>query len=131
MQKQMWGRMAVVVAVAGLLGCSKPTAPDDLVADTFTGTVGTGATIVHPFAVSNIGQLSARVSATTPADSVIGLGVGTSTSNGGCQLLTAQPTAFTGTNLVGTAVKGSYCVTVYDSGLVTTPVAYTVIVVHP
>ncbi len=107
-----------------------------LTTETFTGTVeaGIGNSDFHNFTVAQSGAVTVTLSAAGPPPTItMGLGVGTPSSST-CALLSGAFTpaqASTTAQLSGTLSAGSYCVQVSDVGNQTTPVTYTVTVVHP
>lgn len=114
------------------------TAPTDTtpeqpsVTDTFEGRVGVRGATVHPFAVAVAGTVSATVAAVDPADTVLGVAVGTwnSVSNT-CQVVLANDSAVAGSTVVGSvSVTGNFCLRLYDVGAFTQAVSYSVAVTH-
>jgi hypothetical protein len=105
--------------------------------ETFTGTVTVGGNDSHPFVTSNYGEVSITLTAAgPPADITMGIGIGTAASivDSSCRLyqngfLSAR--AGSSPQLVGNVPAGAYCVQVFDAGGQTTPVTYSVTVVHP
>jgi hypothetical protein len=104
-----------------------------LITEAFTGTIDTGGTDFHPFAVTTAGAVNITLTAAGPPPTIfMGLGVGTPTGSA-CTLLTngsvATPAGATA-QLSGTIAAGSYCVSVFDIGNQTAPIAYAVTVTH-
>jgi hypothetical protein len=63
----------------------------------------------------------------------VGIGIGTPSGTTGCTLSSSNSSALAGSTpqLSVSEPAGSYCVSVYDVGNLTTAAAFSVIVVHP
>jgi hypothetical protein len=126
--------LALALASAGCKGKDNPTTPTDTPkTDTFSGTVQVGGRGIHNFTVEKSGQVSVTLTAASPpATIVMGIGVGTPGDNACSLLQGASVNTAAGSNaqLTGVLSPGTLCVTVFDVGNQTAPVAYTVTVVH-
>jgi hypothetical protein len=111
------------------------TAPTATTTDTFSGTLTLNGGASYPFAAVSAGSVVATLTSVGPDPSAtIGISMGTwngsvCTVNTGLFIdLASQGTVLSGS--VSTA--SSLCVRVYDSAAkITTPVTYTITVVHP
>jgi hypothetical protein len=131
------GGLATLLA---LVACSSntPTTPTPVTptTDTFSSTLSQTGSVTNQFVVNTNGQVTITLTSVTPL-TTMSLGVGLMTSDGTNCLSTLSfnddARANTVAALQGMAVKGQYCVRVYDSGNVplSTTVAYTVTVEHP
>jgi hypothetical protein len=87
----------------------------------------------HVFAFNSLtaGNVTATVTNVTPASSVIGVAIGTSTGTT-CQVVLDNPNASTSSAIFGAVnTQGSLCLRVYDpKGQLTEPVSFTVAVEH-
>ena len=114
---------------------STPTTPVTVTTDTFSGTVQPMGSDAHNFTVAQQGQVAITLTAAGPPPTIfMGLGVGTTGSDGSCTLLTSGTTtaqAGTTPQLAGTAAAGTFCVSVFDIGNQSAPITYTVTVSHP
>jgi hypothetical protein len=134
-----------ICVVAGLLttacdnsgstnSTTSPTvAPASIVEPPFTGTLQVGGTNTHTFTVSQLGSLTATLTAVGPPATVfVGFAVGTS-SGGVCSPAATINTQASATpQLSGTAsITGTWCVQVYDIGNLSAPVTYSITVAHP
>ena len=126
----------VLTEACGGSSPSTPAAPSTP-KDTFTGTVTVKGATFHPFNVAQRGQVDVTLTTLTVAgqSSTIEMGLGLGVPDGAkCNLTSATSTttpAGPAPQLSGTADSGTLCVQVYDMGNQTTPVVYTVSVVHP
>jgi hypothetical protein len=118
---------------SGSTDTTSPTSTVPTTSETFSDTVGVQGQSIKPFTVSQVGPVSATLTAVGPPATVfVGLGVGTF-SAGTCALAaTINTQASTIAQISGTAtLTGQYCVEVYDIGNLTAPVTYSVTVTHP
>jgi len=118
-------------ALAGLTAPSSATA----VVDSFSGTVQMGGSDARNFTVTTGNQpaLITLTAAGPPTTIFMGVGVGTPTTDGTCNLLpNAAVSAQAGmtAQLAGTIAAGTYCVAVFDLGNQTGPVDYALTVSH-
>jgi hypothetical protein len=79
------------------------------------------------------GALSAIVTAGSPPNVMVGLGLGIPRSDAaGCHLSTAVTTLTSAAIQVASTVdRGEYCVRIYDPGTLTSNVNFTVAAAHP
>ncbi len=100
--------------------------------DTFTGSLAVQGTSRFTFTVASAGTVTAKLSTLSPSVAV-GIGIGTPSGTTGCTLSNSNSSALAGSTpqLSVSEPAGSYCVSVYDVGNLTTSAAFTVIVVHP
>jgi hypothetical protein len=135
-------RIAVIAVAAFGISCdddtpTTPTTPGPAVTETFTGTVTQNGAQTHSFSTGGSGAVTATLKEVGPDSSlVVGFSLGNWNATAGtCLIVLANDAATAGsTPLSGTITGiGNLCVRVYDVGNVssTTPVAYTVEVVHP
>ncbi len=100
--------------------------------DGFTGTLSLNGAFTHTFTITNLGSVTASVVSLSPNTSQIvgfGLGVWNGTS---CTVTSSNDTATTGSSItLNASGAGTLCVRLYDVGFITTPVLYTLQVVHP
>jgi hypothetical protein len=103
--------------------------------DTFTGTVQVHSVDTHTFAVTNAGETDVTLTATTPNTTIVmGLSIGLVDASSNCvpiQGATTLTAAGTTAQLGLTSSPGNLCVQVRDVGNQTTPIGYTVTVLHP
>jgi hypothetical protein len=97
---------------------------------TFAGTVSHEGVSSHSFTLERGGTVEVTLTKLRPGvtdASEIGLGLGTPTPTGNCALVEADDSTRVRGQIGGNLQKGTYCVTVYDSGEVSSePVDYTV-----
>jgi len=101
---------------------------------TFTSQLVPGGSATRAFTVASRGTVSVTLSTTTPAGTVVGLGIGIPQANGaGCTLNTSVETAAgSSPQLMVTADSGTYCAKVYDVGFLTTSaVPFTLLISRP
>jgi len=117
-----------------LAGLTSPGSATQVV-DSFSGTVPVGGSDFHSFTVTTNNQpvLVTLSAAGPPATIFMGVGVGTLSADGVCNLLSnAAVVAQAGmaAQLSGTIASGTYCVAVFDVGNQNAPVDYAVTVSH-
>jgi hypothetical protein len=130
-------RFALVVLIGVCAACGgdddpiTPTEPTPTaVTETFSGTVTRNGAITHAFIVERAGQTTAAITALTPSDAVVGLSIGP-LSVQACTQAVARENATMGTQIIGTASAGNFCVRVFDpNGSLTAAVDYTISVTH-
>jgi hypothetical protein len=128
--------MVVAVASGGCNLLNDATSPDNPSApassETFSGTVGVQGSSRSTFTVAQQGTVSVTLSAASPSVAM-GLGIGTPNGATACAMTSSTTSATAGPSpqLTVTEAPGSYCVSVYDVGNVTTSVTYSVVVAHP
>ena len=107
-----------------------PTTP--AVTETFTGTLNRNGGVTFPFTATAAGTVTVTLTTLTPTSTlIIGLSLGTWTGSA-CQAVVPNDGATQGTIVTGTlTAAASLCARVYDTGKVTTPVEFSVSIVHP
>ena len=112
-----------------------PTAPTPVaITETFVGgesPLNPNGGRTHPFVVLQAGQVSARLTALSPDDTLtVGLSIGT--WNGQvCQIVLANDAAALNTTVIGAAQQtGQFCVRIYDNGRLTSSTDYQIDVTH-
>ena len=137
MSRPITSTLVLLFALAAA-GCGEdlvtgPSAPDptQITEPTFSGVLNRNGAATFPF-IANTGSISAKISALSPEDAVIGAAMGTwSATTESCQIVLANDNASQGKVLVGSAqASNNYCVRVYDVGKVTDPVAFDVVITH-
>ena len=129
----------VACALVGVLfGACGITNPSSNSTDTFSGVVSPGtqpgdARNLFTFIVNNNGgEYSATITALSPdTGATVGIARGQMISNG-CGIL--EQTGLAGLNrtaLSAPITKGTFCIEVFDNGLVARPETYTLSVSHP
>ena len=152
---------AVVLAIVSA-ACSTqkalPTAPTTVappsVVETFTGTLNAFGTVMHPFTVSQLGEVNITLKATLlepkidpdtgdpipPEDPTavpaltLSIGTPTTTIFGPvcAALKSIDAKADPKPQIIGSALAGNFCVSYADtSGVLTNVVDYTIVVAHP
>ena len=139
---------AIVAALLGA-GCEEaanvlpPTPPiaEATVTETFTGTVSVLNVSSHNFFVGVTGKLAITLTAVSPSgdpdtasDVAVGLGVGVP-AGFSCALTLGSDasktvTASSSAHIKGTAISGTFCVSIYDVGNLTDSIDYTITVAH-
>lgn len=112
---------------------TNPNAPTPVaITEPFSGTLTPNGGVTHEFIVQQAGQISVRLTALAPDDTItIGLSLGT--WNGAvCQAILPNDKARLNTTVTGNAQNtGFFCARVYDAaGSLTTPTLYTIEVTH-
>ncbi|HKW01329.1 MAG TPA: hypothetical protein VJN96_16010 [Vicinamibacterales bacterium] len=113
-------------------GSSSPAAPDlPLVTDNLQGTLSPTNANTHQLNSAGAGSLTVTLTSVTPTVPAVGMGIGVVT-NGNCTLQFTNSPFTVGTvwnaNVGG---AGTFCIVIYDIGLLTQDVSYTITVVHP
>ena len=137
-------RLALLVAAIALsaVACgdnsastASPSAPAPAPGtDTFTGQLAPGGTAIHQFAASAVGTVVITLTATDPAATLVGLGIGVPGGNfGTCDLTkTVQTRPGAAAQLTAAVEAGTYCAGAYDvGGLTSRGVLVTYSVAHP
>lgn len=143
-------RCLVLLLVVPLViaGCSKnsptsptttptttTTTPPPLTNETFSGTLGVGATTYFPFTVAQAGTVTAALStiggAGVPATVQVRLGLGTIDDIAGCNATVTALVNQTTPTLTATEAVGNYCVNVTDVGNLFAAADFTIVVTHP
>ncbi len=129
-----WHRSAAVLLTALCTTACGISTPSSNTVDPVSGTLGVGANVLHAFSVSRSGEVEITITSlvpTPPINSVwISLGL---LGNGTCDLLPAYSTPIIVNRVVpfGSLNKADYCLIVYESTVLATPVAYTGRISHP
>jgi hypothetical protein len=125
---------AVIVGLAGVLSaCGGINSPSQNQVQDFPGTLLVGGSNIHQFSASKTGEFFVTVTALGDRTLTIGTGLGQMVS-GGCAPISGFTQSFSRWNqqsIGGPISKGSYCLIVYDPGLLLAPLTYTVQVSHP
>ena len=130
--------LVLVVAVSG--ACSGlidelPTTPDPVITtETFTGTLTVNGSATHPVFTGATGAVVATLTSLGEAPpEKVGFSMGTLSVTGICNVVLRSDTAVVNTSLTGTVstLQGSLCVSVYDTGALAGPLAYSFTVSHP
>jgi hypothetical protein len=125
--------MAVLaLATAGCDDASTATSPTvtSPVTETFTGQFFPGGTAARAFTAASSGTVSITLTQIgPPADVTVGLGVGIPQSDGAGCYLTETVSAGAGSQLTVAVEAGTYCVRLFDTGALTSQVAFSVTIV--
>ena len=133
-------RLLIVSLAATVSACSGliddfPTTPDPVITtDTFNGTLTVNGSATHPVFTGATGQVVATLTSLGEAPpSKVGFSMGTLGLSGVCNIVLRNDNAVVNSALTGTVstLSGSLCVSVYDTGAMSTPVDYTFTVSHP
>jgi hypothetical protein len=142
MRRLIPGLLLLAVVSAGAAGCNDnnnnttvtptPTPPTTTVTEVFSGSLSTNGASTYPFSATAGGTVTVTLTTLSPdATLPVGLSLGTWTGSA-CQVVIANDSAAQAAAISGTVTSAaSLCVRVYDVGKVTSPVDYTVTVVHP
>lgn len=124
----------LALCVLPLGACGGISSPSNNVTDQFSGTLQLGGTNSHVFSVQKPGEFDIRLTALAPtANAIVGVAFG-QVINSACEILPGYQNNFAQLNrtaLAGPISKGTYCVVVFDSGLLTQVVTYTLAVSRP
>jgi hypothetical protein len=129
---------ACVLSVLVGSGCnllpnsSSPTSPSSNT-ETFSGAVPQQTSVVAgTFTVSQTGPVSVTLVSLNPP-AAMGLGIGTPSGTNACALTTSTSNAVAGTaaQISVTENAGTFCVSLYDVGNLTSAAVYTITVTHP
>ena len=122
------------LALVMTVGCgsdsttSPTTTATSPVTETWTGLIAPGGTASRSFVTSQTGTVTITL---TSADAPLGIGVGIPrTQNGGCRLAVSQ-LATGGTSVSIPAEAGTYCVQLFDEGIVVKQAGFVVQIVYP
>lgn len=100
------------------------------VEETFTGTVNLHGASSHVFFTERAGQATVLLESLAP-DSAAVVSLIFGTWNGSyCSVVFVKDDATTGTNMIGTASTGTFCIRVADIGLLTQATTYSIKVTH-
>jgi hypothetical protein len=131
MRFQVFALAAFAAANMACQAANTVTPDANRMTETFTGTLSSKGSGVHPVTVTSNGNLDLTLVSLAPDTTItVGLGVGQPTTQG-CSLLSTNESARVATVVNGSVTPGSYCVAVYDIGNVKDPLTYTLTVVHP
>ena len=137
LQSRTFRALLLLAPLAAACGSDDPTtnpnAPTPIaVTETLSGTLTRNGGITHEFVVQQAGQISVRLTALAPDDTVtVGLSLGT--WNGQvCQAILPNDRAKLNATVTGNAQNtGFFCARVYDAdGSLPTPTEYTIEVTH-
>ena len=126
-----------VLAMTAVSCSTGPTAPTNTIAspatETFSSLLAVKGTASRSFSTHNRGTISVTLTSTSPAGTVVGVGVGIPRiGNTGCNLTTSVNTAAgSGAQISVTAETGDYCVQIYDLGTLSAQLAFTLSFTHP
>ncbi len=99
---------------------------------TFASLIGPRRSAARTFTTSVAGTITVTLSSLGDPDKVIGLGVGVSAGTAPCSLATSVLTGPASTAQIAvSADAGSYCVQVWDPGVLTRETPFELTVVHP
>lgn len=100
--------------------------------DNFTSNLPLGASVSHSLNASQNGTITVNLSALTPADARIGLGLGVPRADGAACTLTTYINATTGSGPITALVdRGTYCVRVFDAGALRSPASFSLTNTYP
>lgn len=118
---------AVVLVAAGAITTLSSGSNRKMTA-TFEGSVAREGVTAHTFTVARDGPVEVTLTDLRRAPTTkVGLGLGTPTAAGNCALVEAMDSTQVNGRIAGTLRKGTYCVSIYDSGDVAAePLDYTV-----
>jgi len=130
--------LGLVAAVALTASCgnspTEPTAPAaSPTTESYSSLLSVKGASSRSFIMLSRGSVSVRLSATTPAETVVGLGIGIPRADGfGCLLNSSvQTAAGAAPQIAVQADAGYYCAQIYDVGNLTDQLAFTIAIVHP
>jgi hypothetical protein len=141
-------RVVALIVVLASIGCGhSSTAPSTtttttatttsapaITTETFSGTLGVGATTFYPFTVAQTGTVTATLFSIggtgVPSTVQVRLGIGT-TDDVGCSATAMQIVNTTSAVVTSSESPGNYCVNVTDVGNLFAPADFTVILSHP
>ena len=134
MPAQRLAAALLALCVLPLGACGGISSPSSNTTEQFSGTLQLGGTISHVFSVQKPGEFEMRFTALAPtANAVVGVAFGQVLSSA-CEILPGYQNNFAQLNrsaLAGPISKGTYCAVVFDSGLLTQAVTYTLAVSRP
>lgn len=129
-----WHRSAAAFLAALCTTACGISTPSSNIVDPVSGTVVVGGNVLHSFSMGKSGEVEITITSlvpTPPINSIwIALGL---LGNGTCDLLPAYATPIIVNRVVpfGSLNKADYCLIVYETGVLTTPIAYTGRISHP
>ena len=100
--------------------------------ETFSGSVGVQGAGRATFTTAKSGTVTVTLSVLS-ANVAVGLGIGTPSGATACTLTSSNASTLAGSTpqITGTQPAGTYCVSVYDVGNLTTTATFSIIVSHP
>jgi hypothetical protein len=133
------GAGLVAVLALSTIACddaSTATSPSTTspVTETFSGQIIKGGSAARSFTAASAGTVSITLASIgPPADIQVGLGIGIPQASGsGCYLTqTMMAGAATAPQISTPVDAGTYCIRLYDTGAVTSAVAFSVTIVRP
>jgi hypothetical protein len=115
--------LTVCTLAAGLAGCSGVIDPSKNTVEQFSGQVLVGGTLVKQFSWSKQGEIEVTMTSVTPtpANGPLAMYLGQPDSSGNCFQLAGylSQAIVNRTVQFGVVQKGSYCLAVYDPGVLT------------
>jgi hypothetical protein len=129
----MVGLAIVSSLLSSACGDETVTAPSTVTSPTtvsWTTLVGPGGTASRSFTATQAGVVTLTL---TNAAFPLEIGIGVPRSSGSGCLLSASVTATQGSSpqLTASVEQGNYCVKVYDAGVITDPIPFTMQIVYP
>jgi hypothetical protein len=126
--------ISLIAAGCGTTTTTSPTPTQDTATllGEFSSQLIPGGSASREFDVTTAGAIAVTLKSTTPAGTMIGLGVGIPRSNGSCALSAAiDTTAGATAQLSMAAAAGPHCARVYDLGTLTAPLRFTISISRP
>ena len=139
--------LALVAAIVAAIGtasltsaCGKdtpttttPSTPTSPTTSTFASRLTAKGAVSRSFAATQAGTVSVTLTNAGGPFTLVGLGIGVPTTGiAGCALSTAiNATPGSSPQLTASVDAGSYCVTIYDIGTLTSPIDFSITVVFP
>jgi hypothetical protein len=127
------GLVSVCCLAAGCGDDPPPTTPIDVpvqVSETFTGTLDVHGAVQHTFLTERAGQALATLESLSPDGTAVVQFIFGTWNGQYCQAILIKVDATTGSNLIGTASTGAFCVIVSDVGHLTESTTYSIKVQH-
>jgi len=133
--------LVVAVLAAGCGNDTGTTAPSSTTSPTtpyfFTGTLSPQSSSFYSFTLTQAGAVSITVVSlatgpfTPTPGTIVGIGYGTPVGTGCSLTSSAQTGAGLSAQLVTASGAGTFCVSIFDVGSLTTPTNFVVRIVHP
>ena len=128
--------MTLGLATTACHDASTATSPSvtSPVTETFSGQIIKGGSAARSFTAASAGTVSITLASIGPPAGVqVGLGIGIPQASGsGCSLTqTMMAGAATSPHITAAVDAGTYCIRLYDTGALTAPVAFSVMIVRP
>jgi hypothetical protein len=125
----------LLLVAAGLASCSSVIDPSKNTVVPFTGSVAVGGAYVSFYSWNNNGEIEVTLTSVvpTPTNGPLAMYLGQADSGGNCFQLQGylSQAIVNRTVQFGVLNKGSYCLGVYDPGVLTVPVTVTGTFSHP